>query len=208
MLDYFTPFDNVQQSTIDGDLGSGGVLMVPDQTTGPFLHELIVCGKPTPIYVLNRDQLGAIGTSSDNIIQRLDGQLAQTGSFRDSGFPCFSTPSIWNQNVYFVANHDVMKKFTLDASTGLLSAAPVSQGTITYNWPGAYPAISANGNSNGIVWTYEPGTGTLRATDANNLSNELFVGAVFTKSKWSVPTVVNGHVYIGTQNKIFAFGPK
>ena len=208
VLDYFTPFDNVQQSTIDGDLGSGGVLMVPDQTTGPFLHELIVCGKPTPIYVLNRDQLGAIGTSSDNIIQRLDGQLAQTGSFRDSGFPCFSTPSIWNQNVYFVANHDVMKKFTLDASTGLLSAAPVSQGTITYNWPGAYPAISANGNSNGIVWTYEPGTGTLRATDANNLSNELFVGAVFTKSKWSVPTVVNGHVYIGTQNKIFAFAPK
>jgi hypothetical protein len=208
VLDYFTPFDNVAQSTIDADLGSGGVLVVPDQTSGPFLHELIVCGKPTPIYVLNRDQLGRIGTSSDNIIQRLDGQLAQTGSFRDSGHACFSTPSIWNQNVYFVANHGVIKMFALNPNTGLLSASPASQGTTTYSWPGAYPAISANGNSNGIVWAYEPSTGTLRATDAGNLGNELFVGAVYANSKWSVPTAVNGHVYIGTQNKIFAFAPK
>jgi hypothetical protein len=208
VLDYFTPFDNVAQSTIDADLGSGGVLVVPDQASGPFLHELIVCGKPTPIYVLNRDQLGRIGTSSDNIIQRLDGQLAQTGSFRDSGHACFSTPSIWNQNVYFVANHGVIKMFALNPNTGLLSASPASQGTTTYSWPGAYPAISANGNSNGIVWAYEPSTGTLRATDAGNLGNELFVGAVYANSKWSVPTVVNGHVYIGTQNKIFAFAPK
>ena len=208
VLDYFTPFNHVAQSTMDLDLGSGGVLIVPDQTSGPFLHELIVCGKPTPIYVLNRDQLGGINSSSDSIIQRLDGKLGQTGSFRDSGMPCFSTPAMWKQNVYFIANHDVMKMFTLDSGTGLLSTAPVSQGSTIYAWPGAYPVISSNGDSNGIVWAYEPSSGTLRATDANNVANELFVGAVFTNSKWSVPTVINGHVYIGTQNKIYSFAPR
>jgi PQQ-like domain len=208
VLDYFTPFNHAAQSASDLDLGSGGVLVVPDQTSGPFLHELIVCGKPTPIYVLNRDQLGGVDSSSDNIVQRLDGQLAQTGSFRDSGIPCFSTPAMWKQNVYFIANHDVIKMFTLDSGKGLLSTAPVSKGSTIYSWPGAYPVISANGDSNGIVWAYELSSGTLRATDANNVANELFVGAVLPSSKWSVPTVINGHVYIGTQNSIFAFAPK
>lgn len=206
-LDYFTPHDHVAQSAIDADLGGGGALIVPDQT-GPYAHELIMCGKPTPIYVLNRDNMGKLGTSSDNIIQRLDGVIGQTGSFRDSGMPCFSTPSFWQQNVYIVANHDVMKRFTLNPNTGLLSTTPASQGTFNYAWPGAYPVVSANGNSNGIVWTYESTTGTLRATDAINVSNELFVGSVYTATKWAVPTVVNGHVYVDAQNRIFAFGPK
>ena len=167
VLDYFTPHDHAAQSAIDADLGGGGALLVPDQTSGPYLHELIMCGKPTPVYVLNRDNMGKAGTNSDNIIQRLDGVIGQTGSFRDSGMPCFSTPSFWQQNVYIVANHDVMKRFTLNPTTGMLSSTPVSQGTFNYAWPGAYPVISSNGNSNGIVWTYEYTTGTLRATDAH-----------------------------------------
>jgi outer membrane protein assembly factor BamB len=207
VLDYFTPFDHVTQSAVDRDLGGGGVLIVPDQTSGPYLHELIVCGKPTPIYVLNRDQMGHIGAISDNIIQRLDGVIGQTGNFRDSGMPCFSTPAFWQQNVYIVANHDVMKRFTLNSSTGLLSSTPVSQGTFNYAWPGAYASVSSNGASNGIVWTYEYTTGTLRATDALNVSKELFVGSVYTSTKWSTPTVVNGHVYVFAQNRIFAFAP-
>jgi hypothetical protein len=207
VLDYFTPFDHVSQSTVDLDLGSGGVMLVPDQS-GAFPHEAIICGKPTPIYVLNRDYLGTIGAATDNIVQRLDGQLAQTGSFRDSGKACFTTPAFWNQKVYFGANHDVLKMFSLDPSSGQLSSAPVSVGSTTYSWPGAYMAISSNGNSDGIVWAYEPASGTLRATNASDLTKELFVGAVYTNSKWVVPTVVNGHVYIGTQNRVFAFAPR
>jgi hypothetical protein len=101
-----------------------------------------------------------------------------------------------------------MKKFSLTATTGKLSTTPVSQGTFTYTWPGAFTTISANGNSNGIVWTYEATSGTLRATDASNVSKELFVGTVSTASKWSVPTVINGHVFVESANKIYAFAPK
>jgi hypothetical protein len=208
VLDYFTPYDHVSQSTADLDLGSGGVLEVPDQTSGPYAHELIACGKPNSIYVVNRDALGGTGTTSDNIVQRVDNQLGQVGNWNDSGLACFSTPVFWNQNVYFGANHDYLKMFTLDAYTGLLSSTPVSIGPTVYTWPGAYPTISANGNTNGIVWAYEPTSGTLRATNASDLTKELFVGTVYTGAKWKVPTVVNGHVYIGVQNKIFAFAPK
>ena len=208
VLDHFTPYDNVPQSNADLDLGAGGLLEVPDQP-GPYAHELIVCGKARPIYVLNRDNLGQTGTTSDRIIQRLDGQLStQTGTWRDSGMPCFSTPTFWNQRVYFVANHDVMKVFSLSTTTGLLSTSPVSHGSFIYTWPGAFTTISANGNTHGIVWTYESTSGTLRATDAMDVSKELFVGTVSPSSKWSVPTVVNAHVFVESANRIYAFGPK
>jgi hypothetical protein len=147
-----------------------------------------------------------VGTTSDHVIQRLDHQLGGTGNIRDSGLPCFTTPSMWKQNVYFVANHDVMKMFTLDASTGMLSSTPAKKGSFIYNWPGANPVISANGTSNGVVWTVDLSTNTLRANDANDVSKVLFVSPNFGKAiRWMVPTVINGHVYIGLQNKIVGY---
>lgn len=205
VMGYFTPFDNVAQSSTDLDLGSGGVLLVPDQN-GAFPHEMIVCGKPTPIYVLNRDQLGQTGTTSDNIIQRLDGQIGATGSFRDSGHPCFMTPTLWNQNVYFGANHDVLKMFTLDPVSGLLSSTPTSQGTFVYQWPGTQPVISSNGDANGIVWTYDYYTGTLRASDATDLTKVLYVSPGITNdAKFQSITVINGHVYVAARAQIYSF---
>lgn len=203
-LDYFAPYNFKALNAGDVDLGSGDVLVVPQQN-GPFPHELIVCGKPTPIYVLNGDALGHVGTTSDHIVQRLDHVLGATGNFRDAGQPCYTTPSIWKQNVYFAANHDVLKMFTLDPNTGLLSNAPVSSGPFIYDWPGSNPVISANGNWNGIVWTMDLVTGTLRANDANDVSKVLYVSPnLGTAIRWTVPTVINGHVYVGLRLQLVA----
>jgi hypothetical protein len=181
------------------------VLVVPDQT-GPFRHELITCGKPSPIYILNRDSLGERGTNSDHIIQRLDHQLGNTGNFRASGQPCFNSPAMWMQHVYFVANHDVMKMFNLSTSTGLLSTTPVSKGTYTYLWPGAQPVVSSNGDTNGIVWTIDLAASTLRANDATDVSKVLFVSPKLGSAiRWTIPTVANGHVYVGVQGKIVSY---
>jgi hypothetical protein len=165
-LDYFTPFNYVALNASDVDLGSGSVIVVPDQT-GTYPHELIACGKPTPIYVMNRDSLGHRGATSDNIVQRLDHQLGNTGSFRDSGQPCYNSPAMWQQNVYFAPNHEVLKMFVWDPSTGMLSATPVSKGAYTYLWPGADPVVSSNDSTNGIVWTLDTATSTLHANDAS-----------------------------------------
>jgi Abnormal spindle-like microcephaly-assoc'd, ASPM-SPD-2-Hydin/PQQ-like domain len=207
-LDYFTPYNYASYDTNDLDMGSGSMILVPDQN-GSYPHLIIACGKPTPIYVINRDAFGGRGTTSDNIVQRLDHQIGGSGSVRDSGQPCYNSPAMWQQNVYFAANYDVMKMFTLDANTGMLSATPTSKGTFTYNWPGADPVISSKGNTNGIVWTIDVSTSTLHANDATDVSKSLYTSASLgSAGRWVPPTVVNGHVYVTASGKIIAYGLK
>jgi outer membrane protein assembly factor BamB len=207
-LDHFTPYNYALYDQKDLDLGSGGLILVPDQN-GQYPHEVIACGKPTPIYVLNRDSLGGVGTTTDNIVQRLDGQLAQVGSWRASGQACYTTPGMWQQNVYFAANHDVLKMYKLDPSTGKLSTTPVSKGTFTYQWPGADPVVSSNGNSNGIVWAFDLVTMTLHASDATDVSKELYTSPALTSAnRWIPPTVVNGHVYQAAGSTVVSYGLK
>ena len=116
---------------------------------------------------------------------------------------------MWGQNVYFGGKYDVLKMFKLDPNTGLLSSTPVSQGTLAYGYPGADPVVSSNGGGNGILWTIDTKTSALIASDATNLANTLFSGALPVPAiKWTVPTVVNGHVYVGEEGKVVGFALK
>ncbi len=200
-LDYFAPFDwSYDVGPADLDLGSGGLLFTPAQK-GPYTHEIITCGKATPIFVLNRDSLGHVGEKSDNIIQRLDKQLG-TGT----NVPCFSTPAMWQQHVYFVANTDVIKMFDLNPATGKLTTTPLAKGIHTYEYPGAQPVVSTgDNNKQGILWTSDFGAGTLLANDALTLKQLYESPRQDTGVKFIVPTVVNGHVYVGYKTKIVAF---
>jgi len=88
--------------------------------------------------------------------------------------------------------------------------------------PGASPVVSSNGATNGIVWaldTTNNGTNSsatsapaiLFAYDATNL-NKLYssptsgAGAAGNAVKFTVPTVANGKVYVGTQDELSVFG--
>lgn len=205
LLDYFTPVGHVQESAADKDLGSGGVLLLPD-LAGPHAHELIECSKLDTIYVLDRDNLGQIGASSDNVVQQVNDQLGGTSGVQYTD-RCFTTPAYWNNNLYFVGNNDVLKQFTLDPSSGLMSNAPIQQGMFSYPFPGAQPVVSSNGLSNPIAWAFDWLSGTLRAYDAINVSNLLYVSpALGGGIKFTVPTVMNGHVYVGLQNKVSVLG--
>ncbi len=206
VLDYFTPYDWQTLgggTTADLDLGSAGPLVLPDQP-GSHPHMLIVCGKPDPIYVMDRDNLGHNGSSSDNILQRITGQVGGPAgtSNRDAGQACYTNPAIWQSNVYFGGNGDVLKKFTM--SNGQLSTTPANKGTYTYNWPGAQPVVTANGNSNGIVWSVDPNNGTVHANDANSLASLYTSSSLGSCSKWTTALVVNGHVYVAYNGKVVA----
>lgn len=208
VLDYFAPYNYATYNASDVDLGSGGVMVVPDQP-GSHPHELIACGKPTPVYVLDRDNLGQLGTTSDNVLQRLDNQVGAFAASTNSVQACFTGPAMWGQNVYFGGKYDVLKMFTLDPNTGLLSSTPVSQGTLAYGYPGADPVVSANGSTNGIVWSIDTKTDALIANDATNLGTTLYSGSLTAPAiRWTVPTVINGHVYVGEQGKVFGFALK
>jgi hypothetical protein len=56
-----------------------------------------------------------------------------------------------------------------------LSTTPTSQSTATFGYPGASPAVSANGNYNAIVWVHaSSATAVLYANDAANPGHELY----------------------------------
>lgn len=207
-LDYFAPYNYATYNAGDVDLGSGAIIVVPDQA-GSHPHELIACGKPTPVYVLDRDNLGQLGTSSDNILQRLDNQVGAYAASTNSVQACFTGPAMWGQNVYFGGKYDVLKMFTLDPNTGQLSSTPTSQGIQAFGYPGADPVVTASGSTNGIVWSIDTKTNALIAVDATNLTNTLFSGALSNPAiRWTVPTIINGHAYVGEQGKVFGFGLK
>ncbi|HEY3929687.1 MAG TPA: Ig-like domain-containing protein [Candidatus Koribacter sp.] len=204
ILDYFTPINHVTETNNDKDLGSGGVTLLDSTGTNP--HELINCSKLDVIYMLSRDHMGELGSSSDNVVQQVTGQLGGTTGIQ-VGDKCFTTAAYWNNNLYFGGNNDAIKQFSFSQSTGLMSTTPTHKDTHTLAFPGGQPVVSSNGNSNAIVWAIDFGTKTLRAYDATNVSNVLYVSSSLgTAVKWGVPTVINGKVYVGVNQKLFAFG--
>ena len=81
------------------------------------------------------------------------------------GHGTWSNPAYWNGKIYYHGVGDVLKAFSL--TNGVMSVAPVAQGTANYDYPGATPSVSSNGNANGIVWDIDQdGThSVLRAYD-------------------------------------------
>lgn len=210
--DYFTPFNQASLDASDADLGSGGVLVPPDQT-GPYPHILIESGKSGKMYVVNRDQMTSDGshycngcTSDPEIIQGVVG----FGGL-------WSMPSYWNGNVYIWGSGDVLKAYSLSA--GLLSTSPTSQSAEESGFPGSTVAVSSNGTANGIVWAVQSdaystnGPAILRAFNAGNVSTLLY-GSNLTSGrdqlgpavKFVVPVVTNGKVYVGAQKEVDVFG--
>ena len=75
--------------------------------------------------------------------------------------------------------------------------------------------MSANANTNGIVWAIEHVTpSVLHAYNALNLAEELYHTNQAANSRdqfgqaahFGTPTIVNGKVYVGTINSVAAFG--
>ena len=122
--------------------------------------------------------------------------------------------SLFNYRVYYQGMNDVLKAFEL--KNGKLSANPVMKAKPLFQFRGGTPSISANGSSEGIVWTIgngSAGQGVLHAYDANNLSNELYNSdKAGTRDqpgvavKFSVPTIAGGKVYVGTQSGLAVHG--
>lgn len=221
VLDYFTPFNQAALQAGDVDLGSGGVMLLPDQP-GNHPQLLVQAGKQGNIYLVDRNNMtGGLhycnGCSSDpQIVQEflLPGLPSQASSQAIFGGPVY-----WNGQVYFWSKFDTLKSLAL--SNGLLSTNPtVASGncaptTFSGDCAGNYPpnlSVSSNGSSNGIVWALGTTAGALLSahnavglqklysSDQNSQDNP---GGVV---KFSVPTISNGKVYVGTANQVAVFG--
>ena len=75
VADYFATFDTVAQSNADNDLGSGGVLLLPDLMDGSGMtrHLALGAGKDSNIYVVDRDNMGKFNPSANSNYQQISG---------------------------------------------------------------------------------------------------------------------------------------
>jgi PQQ-like domain len=208
VADYFTMSNELAESSADLDLGSGGELLLPDlmDSTNTVKHLVVGAGKDGKIYIVDRDNMGKFNSTKNNIWQEVDGAL---------GGGVHSSPAYFNGNLYYGAIGSTLRAFSI--SNAKISTAPTSQSPGTFGYPGASPAVSANGSANAIVWAHEnttAGAAVLHAYDAADLSKELYNSTQATGSrdqfgngnKFITPTIAGGKVFVGTQNSVAVFG--
>jgi hypothetical protein len=203
VIDYFTPFDQQTLNQLDLDLGSGGIVLLPDQSGVPN-HLLLASNKAGKLYIIDRDHMGHFHAGDDS-------QILQTIQLEGG---IFSTPAVWQDKVYVSAVNDSLKCYRVNAGHLTL----VSDTGQALGYPGSTPVVSATGNSNGIVWTLQvdqqsSDAAVLHAYDATDLSRELYnslqagdrdqAGA---SVKFTVPVVANGKVYVGGGDQLTVYG--
>jgi hypothetical protein len=209
VTDSFTPFNQSTMATDDLDLGSGGPVLLPTQTVGPP-NLLVSSGKTGTIYLVNTAP-GAMGGYTaggpDNVDQELPGAI--TG--------LWGAPAYWNNAIYFAGHSDYVKAFPF--VNGIITTPPV-QSISAYVLNGV-PVISANSNSNGILWLVRNVTPTgttteLSAFNASTLQTNLIQiydtqmnsarDALGTAPHFAEPLVANGKVYVGTNTQLMVYG--
>ncbi len=205
--DYFAPFNVDELEANDGDLGSGGPVVLPDQP-GPHPHLAVVAGKGGTIYLLDRDHLGHYQAQSDShALQTVPGRGGIYGSM-----------AYWNHNLYVLSNGDSDAVRDFAVKDGRLSLG-ASSGT---SMPGicATPVVSANGMKDGVLWVLRSKgwnspdtTATLSAFDAENITHQLYSSeqnATRDRAglavRFNIPTVVNGRVYVGAKHEVDVYG--
>lgn len=213
ITDFFMPSNDAFLRANDADLGSGDNVIMPDNVSSTP-HEVIGGGKDGRIFVVNRDNMGKfVSGGPDQVIQ-----MVQTGTQQFDNM--FDTPAYWNGNLYVHCENDVLKAYSWSSTTGKLSTTYTSKGSAKFGVHGATVSVSSGGGSDAIVWEVEStaassgGAAILRASDANDVSNELYDSSQASGSrdqaglavKFVVPTVADGLVFVGTGNELDIYG--
>jgi hypothetical protein len=215
--DWFAPFDQANLNTSNLDLGAGGAAILADLPSAPVKHILIGGGKSGSgsageLYVLNRDAMGHLENAGTPIVQKFSALHS-----------VFATPAFWNSTLFIAGANGNLQAYALNTTTGLFNPTPTSQSTGRFTGKGATPSVSSNSLSHGIVWALDAGQygspsnlgsgpAVLHAYDATNLSRELWNSSQSAGDlagyavKFTVPTIANGKVYVGTRSEIDVYG--
>src|SRR3954451_696773 len=208
LVDYFTPPNESTLNVNDKDLSGSGFTLLPDT------HLLLGGGKEGVLYLLDADNLGHKVIDVSKIPQ-----LIPVNGGHVMGGPVYWNSAVAGPLVYNWSEDDVLVAYRL---VGGQLSTPYAQGRVrSPGHPGGSLTVSANGSATntGIVWasipTFESAktvltAGTLRAYHAETLQ-EVWTsdrnGArdkVGTMIKFVPPLVVNGKVFMATQDNAVA----
>lgn len=204
IADYFTPYNQVQLSDSDADLGSSGPVLLPDQR-GLHRHLLLQPTKSGVLYVVDRDQMGKFHSEGDAVVQTIE---------MDGGG--YGAVAYWNGHVFFAANGGRLRDYAVTGNGLKLARTSFTK----FEDPGATPSISANGNQNAIVWAVATKTwdgpdlpAILYAFDAKNIDRPIYSSEQNAQrdragmaSRFVIPLVVNGHVYFASRGEVDVYG--
>ncbi|MFY9742192.1 MAG: hypothetical protein WAK21_09325 [Candidatus Sulfotelmatobacter sp.] len=213
---YFTPFTQACMFTNDEDYGSGGVVLIPAGLVPAYPYIAVSGDKEGTIYVVDRGTPGGYGGSLDCL--GVDSNVQTI-----TGLPqIHNTPAYWNGSLFFAPTQPgPLSRYTISASCspGPICTTPLEA---KVDFPGGVtPSISVNGStvSSAILWTiwgdrytvggpaavlyaFEPGT-MAEIYGSNQCGTADVPGPAV---KFSVPTIANGKVMIGTQTDFDIYG--
>ncbi len=212
VLDVFTPANQAILDQEDGDFGSGGVLVLPDQP-GSIPHLAVAAGKAGTMFLMNEDKLGGYSPHKNNVL----------GSYGVGGCWCgqsYFVPSDGAGRVVTSGGRQVKVWKVQTSPKVALTKVAVSPGVGGGQDPGFFTTISSNGNASPIIWALArpPNTGNpqirLFAFDpesGGSTMKQLFKG---TAGAWPnlggdanlVPVVVNGLVFVASNQQLQIFG--
>lgn len=219
--DYFTPqgglfgWSNLDKT--DLELSGAGVLLLPDQP-GATPHLAVIAGKagvpgtPGPMYLLNRDHLGGLGTTKATLGAYPSegcwcGQSYYTGA---DGVGRVVQSAGFNVNVWKL-HTEAIPRLVLESTSPALAGAQS---------PGFFTTVSSNGTKRdtAVIWAVERPSDihtlyvSLKAFDPQN-GSKLIYSAVAgswpfapTANANIVPVVANGKVLVASYKTLIAFG--
>jgi hypothetical protein len=230
VLDYFTPCNGPTLSMNDKDMGSGGVVPLPDAVGSPaHPHLLLAEDKAGDLYLLDRTNLGHYtgGIAGGNCPDTTPVEEFSQNNNDQLPAPLYGTPGYWIDStgeirIYIATNGSTMRAYPIHGTSNPpMATTPETQTAATFGSRPPSPVISSNGTTGGIVWVIDtsgisnsPATpAVLRAYNATNLASELYDSTQVSPRdqagspvKFSVPTVANGKVYVGTQSELDVYG--
>jgi hypothetical protein len=207
VLDYFTPSAQLQMNLQDDDGGITGAVLLPAQPFGPGL-EVMGGIKSGRFYLLNRTPMGHFCAACND---------SQAIGIVDTGFGIFDAPAFAFGLVYIGGVSARLKAWQI--VNGRMSAGAVAHSANIFDYPGTSPALSSAGNTHRLAWALDVsafgsgGPAVLHAYWAPALT-EIYNSVQAPGSrdtagpavKFTVPTVANGRVYVGTQTELDVYG--
>ena len=213
LLDYFTPSNASTLNSGDMDLGSAGIMLIPNT------NYLLGGGKQGVLYLVNINNMTHFNASGDKVQQEFQAVFG-IGTSHIHGTPVYFNSDQNGPTTYVWGENDVLRGFLFNQTTGLMNTTPFAMSAMTAPvknndgaMPGGFLSISANGNSNGILWASTPYNadavtttvqGVLYAFNADTLQllwsdkNNDSRDEIGYFGKFAPPVVANGKVYVNS----------
>ena len=209
VIDSFTPANYAYLNQVDGDLASGGVMLLPPLPSVSAASLAVAMGKDRMIYLLNQTALGGVSSSNSGAVQALPVGVgaAENGVWGGPAF--YNGPA--GPTIFYQTTGDNLKAYLL-SNNGQPTLSLAAQGATATITNSSNPTVSSNGSlsNTGLVWVIKRTSPvTLEAYDAVKLGAPIYQSSAAPSLGVSqTPMVANGRVYVaGAGAKgVYVFG--